>query len=142
MTPSAKEIIEQLKLTEHPEGGWYRETWREESNDKSRGLGSMILYLLAKGQKSHWHRIDATEIWIHQGGGKLDLHKWNGDGPVVTQTLGSDYANGNVPQAVIQPHEWQAAETESEYVLIACTVIPGFTFDTFEMAPAGWAPNA
>lgn len=141
MTSSAEEVVERLNLKPHPEGGWYRETWRDQQGGDSRGRGSLILYLLSRGQKSHWHRIDATEIWLYQGGGSLHLHKWKGDSPVVTETLGSDLSNGEVPQAIIEPHEWQAAETDSDYVLVACAVVPGFSFAEFDMAPPGWSPN-
>lgn len=137
----AQDIINQLGLIPHPEGGWYRETWRDQrAGSDERGCASLIYYLLERGQRSHWHKIDATEIWLHQGGGTLRLHTWSG-GDVTTRHLGQGLADGEVLQACVEPGEWQAAETDAAWVLVGCMVAPGFTFSEFEMAPPGWEPH-
>lgn len=137
----AQDIINQLGLIPHPEGGWYRETWRDQrAGSDERGCASLIYYLLERGQRSHWHKIDATEIWLHQGGGTLRLHTWSG-GDVTTRHLGQDLADGEMLQACVEPGEWQAAETDAAWVLVGCMVAPGFTFSEFEMAPPGWEPH-
>ncbi|GAJ30827.1 cupin domain-containing protein [Acidomonas methanolica] len=138
---TARDVIDRLGLAPHPEGGWFRETWRDPAQDGDpRGRASLILYLLEHGQRSHWHRIDASEIWLHQGGGRLSLLTWSG-GAMTTRYLGADLAGGELPQAVVAPGEWQAAETKADWALVACMVVPGFTFSGFEMAPPGWEPH-
>jgi predicted cupin superfamily sugar epimerase len=133
----AAELVAQLGLEPHPEGGWYRSTWRDEPADGSRGEASSIHYLLEAGQRSHWHRIDATEVWLHHEGGRLEL-SIEGHDPVV---LGPDHAAGQVLQAVVPPGAWQSARPLDEHVLVSCVVVPAFTFDTFELAPEGWSPG-
>ncbi|MFT8896450.1 MAG: cupin domain-containing protein [Acetobacter sp.] len=138
---NAQDIITQLGLAPHPEGGWYRETWRDRHfGHDERGCASLIYYLLERGQRSHWHKIDASEIWLHQGGGTLRLHTWSG-GEITTRCLGQDLADGEVLQACVEPGEWQAADTDADWVFVSCMVAPGFTFSEFEMAPPGWAPG-
>ncbi|MBO1324455.1 cupin domain-containing protein [Acetobacter sp. TBRC 12305] len=138
---TAQDIINQLGLIPHPEGGWYRETWRDRhTGGDGRGCASLIYYLLERGQRSHWHKVDASEIWLHQGGGTLRLHTWSG-ADVTTRRLGQDLAEGEVLQACVEPGEWQAAETNAAWVLVGCMVAPGFTFAGFEMAPPGWEPG-
>jgi hypothetical protein len=132
----ADEVIERLALEPHPEGGWFRSTWRDEPADGSRGRASSIHYLLEAGQRSHWHRIDAVEAWLHHAGGALEL-SIEGRPPVV---LGHDHAAGQVLQAVVPPGAWQSARPLGAYVLVSCVVVPAFTFDTFELAPDGWSP--
>jgi predicted cupin superfamily sugar epimerase len=110
---TAQDMIGRLGLAPHPEGGWYRETWRDQTDSADeRGHASLIYYLLEHGQRSHWHRIDASEIWLHQAGGTLCLHTWSG-GEVITRRLGHDLANGEVLQASVEPGEWQAADTDA-----------------------------
>ena len=130
-------LIAILGLAPHPEGGWYTETWRAEAPDGGRPVGTAIYFLLAAGQRSHWHRVDATEIWHHYAGAplRLEIHP-------DTVTLGPDLAAGQRPQAIVPPEVWQAAETTGAWTLVGCTVSPGFTFDGFELAPPGWAPPA
>jgi len=137
----ASDVIARFGLMPHPEGGWYRETWRAQAAPGERAAGTAILYLLERGQRSHWHRIDASEIWLHQSGGPLILHMWS-DGPVRTHRLGGRLLEGDAPQAVVPPDVWQAAELppEADWALVACVVAPGFTFETFEMAPPDWSP--
>ena len=139
-------VIERLGLTPHPEGGWYRETWRATVGPDmtgGRAAGTAILFLLEAGQRSHWHRIDATELWIFQAGAPLVLKTAAGDaGPVAEVRLGADVLAGEAPQHVVAPGAWQAAEASANgWSLVACVVVPGFEFAGFEMAAAGWAPG-
>jgi uncharacterized protein len=134
-------IIDLLGLRPHPEGGWYAETWRDDGGDGGRGAGSAIYYLLAAGQRSHWHRVDATEIWHHYAGAPLVLSVHAADAPARDIVLGDDLAAGQVPQAVVPIDAWQAAETSGPWTLAGCTVSPAFTFDGFELAPPGWSPR-
>ncbi|GBQ66361.1 cupin superfamily protein [Ameyamaea chiangmaiensis NBRC 103196] len=137
---TARAIIDALALSPHPEGGWYRETWRDaDPATGPRGRASLIHYLLERGQRSHWHRIDATEIWLHQGGDALRLLTWEGAAR-RTQILGPDLADGQRAQGVVPPGAWQSAEAVGDWVLVSCVVSPGFSFDAFEMAPDGWQP--
>jgi uncharacterized protein len=134
------DILRRLGLRPHPEGGWFAETWRHEGGAGGRGAGTAIYYLLAAGQRSHWHRVDATEIWHFYAGDPLHLRIHNGDGPTTEFTLGADLAGGQVPQAIVPEGAWQAAEPAGRWTLVGCTVSPGFTFEGFELAPAGWSP--
>lgn len=142
--PTAREMIESLGLEPHPEGGWYRETWRAPpASEGARSAGTAILFLLASGQRSHWHRIDATELWLHQAGAPLVLRTARGDrgeGGVAEVRLGPDPTAGHAPQHAIRPHQWQAAEASDGWSLVACVVVPGFEFSGFELAPPGWSP--
>ena len=135
-------VIDHLGLRPHPEGGWYAETWRHDPGDGSRAAGTAIYYLLAAGQRSHWHRVDATEIWHFYAGDPLRLRIHHGDGPTDDVVLGTDLAAGQVPQAVVPPGAWQAAEPTGAWSLVGCTVSPGFTFEGFELAEPGWSPPA
>lgn len=137
---TAQAIIAKLDLRPHPEGGWYRETWRAPAFEGERGAGTGILYLLAAGERSHWHRVDAAEMWIFQAGSPLLLHTSWGEGR-TTARLGADILAGDAPQHVVAPHQWQAAEPAGPWALVACVVIPAFDFAGFEMAPPGWAPT-
>jgi predicted cupin superfamily sugar epimerase len=134
-------VIERLALQPHPEGGWYRETWRGEAGEGGRGAASSILFLLEAGQRSHWHRIDAAELWLHQGGGALTLSRAEG-GRSADVRLGPDFLAGDLPQAVVAPGQWQAARALDRWALVACVVAPAFEFARFELAPSGWAPGA
>lgn len=136
MTRSAAEVIARLDLQPHPEGGWYRETWRAPAPEGQRAGGTSILFLLEAGQKSHWHRVDAAELWIFQDGAPLTLRTAPVGGPVVEVLMGREHAL----QHVVQPGEWQAAQAGEGWALVACVVVPGFEFAGFEMAPPGWEP--
>ena len=140
MDADVRAVIERLDLAPHPEGGWYRETWRAEAGDGERGACTSILFLLEPAQHSHWHRVDATEIWLHQGGGHLTLSTEH-DGQVVATRLGPDWLSGDVLQAVVQPGQWQAARAGDRWALVACVVAPAFEFAGFELAPTGWRPG-
>lgn len=138
--PAVADIVDRLGLVPHPEGGWYGETWRHRPADGGRGAGTAIYYLLAAGQRSHWHRVDATEIWHFYAGDPLRLGIHAGDGPPVDLALGPDLAAGQVPQAIVPEGAWQSAESTGAWSLVGCTVSPAFTFDGFELAPPGWNP--
>ena len=135
------QIIARLGLKPHPEGGHYAETWRDQPEGGGRGAGTAIYYLLRAGERSHWHRVDATEIWHFHAGEPLVLRlsdTGRGERAVI---LGPDIAAGQVAQVVVPPHVWQAAEPVGEWTLVGCTVSPSFEFDGFEMAPVGWTPG-
>jgi len=140
MTASA--LIRKLGLSPHPEGGWYRETWRAVASDGERAGGTAILFLLEEGQRSHWHKVDAAEIWLFHAGSSLGLSTSASDsGPVRTLRLGNDVLAGETPQHVIAAGEWQAAEADRGWALVSCVVVPGFSFDGFTLAPPRWLPG-
>lgn len=126
---TAEDVVSRLGLEPHPEGGFYRETFRD-------GASTAIYYLLRAEDRSAWHRVThAAEVWHHYAGAPLELRM---PGRVIR--LGADLAAGEEPQAVVPPGVWQSARSMGEWVLVGCTVAPGFRFDRFEMAPAGWEP--
>ena len=140
MTDAAS-LIQALDLQPHPEGGWYRETWRAEAAEGGRASATAILFLLEQGQRSHWHTVDATELWLFHAGSALRLDTAASDaGPIVTARLGSDIAAGEQPQIRIAPGEWQSAEADRGWALVSCIVSPGFEFEGFTLAPPGWRP--
>ena len=141
MNPEAQALIDALGLLPHPEGGWFRETWRDTPADGGRGVGTAIYFLLAAGERSHWHRVDAAEIWHHYAGDPLALGIADGPAHRVV-TLGSDLAAGQEPQAVVPPRAWQAARPLGAWSLVGCTVSPAFEFDGFELAPPSWRPES
>ncbi|CAN5410135.1 cupin domain-containing protein [soil metagenome] len=139
--PSAAEIIAQLGLAPHPEGGHFRETFRDPGVDATgRSLSTAIYFLLAAGERSHWHRIDAVEIWHWHAGAPLLLEIADA-GDIRTLRLGADIAAGELPQGIVPPQAWQAARSTGDWTLVGCTVAPGFDFATFELAPPGWMPS-
>ncbi len=139
--PTAAEIIARLDLKPHPEGGYFRETFRDPRLDANgRSVSTAIYFLLARGERSHWHRIDAVEVWHFYAGSPLTLEIADGDGRRVV-TLGSDLAAGNLPQAIVPARAWQSAESSGDWTLVGCTVAPGFDFATFELAPRDWKPS-
>ena len=137
--PDAAEIVELLGLEPHPEGGRFAETWRD-TRSAGRASGTAIYFLLTEGERSHWHRVDAAEIWHHYAGAPLRLST-AGETGVRSRILGPDLVAGERPQLVVEPHEWQAAESLGPWTLVGCTVSPGFEFAGFELAPADWSPN-
>ncbi len=142
-TTTVATVIERFGLRAHPEGGWYAETWRADAHDKERPTASAILYLLAAGERSHWHRVDAAEIWQYSAGDPLELRVWAGDGgAVVTHSLGSGMSPGEAPQVVVPAGAWQAARPLGAWTLVGCIVSPAFDFAGFELAPDGWEPLA
>ena len=138
----ARDLIEALGLRPHPEGGWYRETWRADAAPGERASATAILFLLEEGQRSHWHKVDATELWLFHAGSPLRLLTAARDaGPVVEARLGGDVQAGEQPQLRIAPGEWQSAEADRGWALVSCIVSPGFEFEGFTLAPPGWSPG-
>lgn len=137
-------IMAELGLRPHPEGGHYAETWRAGAEAGSRPAGTAIYYLLRAGERSHWHRVDADEIWHFYDGDPLALSIAGGSGDVAPErhVLGPDLAQGQRPQLVVPAGAWQAAEPLGAWTLVGCTVSPAFEFDGFELAEAGWEPGA
>jgi uncharacterized protein len=129
---TASALIAHLQLRPHPEGGWYRETWAG-PEVLGRASGTAILFLLRAGERSHWHRVDADEIWHFHAGAPLKLRLGATASRVVR--LGPDVLRGDTPQAVVPAGHWQAAETTGAWTLVGCTVSPGFRFEGFELAP-------
>lgn len=138
---SAAEVIRLLGLVPHPEGGHYRETFRDQRGTANRSASTAIYFLLAAGERSHWHRVDASEVWHWYGGAPLALKFWEEGQNVRTVRLGFDLPNGERPQAVATAGVWQTAETLGEWTLVGCTVAPAFQFEGFELAPPGWEPG-
>jgi predicted cupin superfamily sugar epimerase len=139
MAPTADQIIALLGLRPHPEGGHYRETFR--APDAPRGAGTAIYFLLKAGERSHWHRVDADEIWHYYAGAPLELSLSEDGRKVHHRRLGSDFGIGEEPQAVVPRHVWQAARSLGRWTLVGCTVAPAFEFKGFELAPPDWAPR-
>lgn len=135
LTPDPDAVIAELGLEPHPEGGHYRETWRD-PGDGGRGSGTAIYYLLKAGEVSAWHRIDATEIWHHYAGAALAL-TLRAEAKETRLILGDDVAAGQRPQVVIPAGAWQTAESLGAWTLVGCTVSPAFEFSGFELAPEG-----
>ncbi|MBB5694158.1 cupin domain-containing protein [Muricoccus pecuniae] len=135
----AAAVIAALGLRPHPEGGHYRETWRDAPPGGERGAGTAILFLLAAGERSHWHRVDAAEGWHWHAGAPLALRISDG-GPPATRRLGPDMGAGEELFAIVPRGAWQAAESLGAWTLVGCTVSPAFLFEGFEMAPPGWEP--
>ena len=137
----ATRIIERLGLRPHPEGGWYRQTWVAAGGTAGDGrpAGTAILFLLKAGERSHWHRVDADELWLWHAGAPLVLRLSATDrGPVEAMRLGPDVLAEEAPQLCVPAGHWQAAETTGAFTLVSCTVSPGFRFEGFELAPPGW----
>jgi len=137
---SAAQVVELLDLQPHPEGGHYRETFRDPDGAEGRGACTLIYYLLAKGERSHWHRVDAVEIWHWYAGAPLVLSVAEEGQAEKFHRLGSDLPSGDRPQAVVPAFAWQAAESLGDWSLVGCTVAPAFRFEGFELAPKGWHP--
>lgn len=138
---TAAAVIRLLNLKPHPEGGHFREMFRDERQvDGEHAASTAIYFLLARGERSHWHRIDAVEMWHWYAGAPLELEIAQGEGRNERVTLGNDLASGQRPQAVVPAHAWQAAQTLGDWTLCGCTVAPGFEFKHFELAPKGWSP--
>ena len=140
MDPAA--IVAALGMRQHPEGGWYAETFRD-APEGGRGHSTAIYFLLEHGQISAWHRVrDAAEVWHFYTGAPLALSIHEDGGPVARLVLGPDLAAGQRPQAVVPANWWQAAESLGDWTLVGCTVAPGFDFSAFELAAPGWEPAA
>lgn len=139
MTPA--EIIALLELRPHPEGGHYRETFRDPRTVDGRSVGTAIYFLLSAGERSHWHAVDAAELWHFYDGAPLELQIADAAG-LRTVILGPDLAAGQRPQAVVPTGAWQAAASTGGWTLVGCTVAPGFEFEGFDLAAPDWSPPA
>jgi predicted cupin superfamily sugar epimerase len=134
---SAQALVARLGLAPHPEGGWYRETWRAGQDSGARSPGTAILYLLEAGGRSHWHTVDADELWLWHAGAPLALlTAVDATAPVERRLL-----DGLDPQGLVPTGHWQAAEANDGWVLVSCVVVPGFDFAGFALAPPNWAPG-
>ena len=141
MAPTADEIVARLGMQRHPEGGYYVESYRHHGQAGDRGACTAIYFLLPEGERSHWHRIDAVEIWHWYAGAPLLLGIAPPDQPRWEVVLGNDLCNGQTPQAVVPVRAWQEAVSLGAWTLVGCTVAPAFDFAGFELAPAGWIPD-
>ena len=140
-TLDADEIIRLLALKPHPEGGHFVETWRHRPDGGGRGAGTAIYFLLAEGERSLWHRVDATEIWHYYAGAPLLLSVSLGAGHLETLTLGPELFAGQRPQGVVPEGAWQSACSTGSFTLVGCTVSPAFVLSGFEMGPPGFDPS-
>jgi predicted cupin superfamily sugar epimerase len=147
---SADDVIRLLDLKPHPEGGHFRETFRDRqlliaagggAGAAGRAASTAIYFLLARGERSHWHRVDAVEIWHWHTGAPLELEIATPDVRIERLTLGNNLAAGERPQGIVPAHAWQAARSLGDWTLVGCTVAPGFEFSGFELAPEGWKPQ-
>lgn len=127
----AAALIARHELVPHPEGGWYRETWRAKPAAGGRAAGTAILFLLDRGQSSHWHKVDADELWFWHAGAPLELSV---DVRLIT-------LDGAAPQALVPAGVWQAARPVDGWSFVSCVVVPGFDFAGFTLAPPGWSPD-
>lgn len=140
MTGDAAAVIAALGLQPHPEGGWYRETFRAPATG-ARSAVTAIHFLLEAGQQSHWHRVDADEIWCWHAGSPLALGIAPGAGGAACwQSMGGDVLSGAAAQLVVPAGDWQAARAGAGWALVSCVVAPGFDFAGFVLAPPGWSP--
>ena len=137
-----RDLIARLALRPHPEGGWYRETWRAPAPPGERAAGTAILFLLEADQRSHWHRVDADELWFWHAGAALALSVApDGKASPVVHRLGPDVPGGALPQFRVPAGAWQAAAALGGWALVSCVVVPGFEFAGFELAEPDWAPG-
>ncbi|HEY4123828.1 MAG TPA: cupin domain-containing protein [Rhizomicrobium sp.] len=137
----AERLVRELELTPHPEGGHYRETFRDAPGSDGRALSTAIYFLLQAGEVSRWHRVDAAEIWHYHRGSPLELKIADGSGAPQCFVLGADIEHGERPQIVVPPYAWQSARSLGDYTLVGCTVAPGFEFSKFELANEGFEPD-
>ena len=138
---SAGSLVLLLELKRHPEGGWYRQMFQDNPTPDGRAKSTAIYYLLEGGDLSHWHRVDAAEIWHYYAGAPLELNVSPDGKEKTSQILGIDFATGQRPQIVVPTGQWQSARSLGDWTLCGCTVAPGFEFDGFEMAAPDWEPG-
>ena len=137
---AAKDVIFTLGMQRHPEGGWYAQTFEDETRRDGRARSTAIYYLLEAGDASHWHRVDAVEVWHYYAGAPLKLRISDGTS-IDEHMLGADLDAGQRPQVVVPQAAWQAAVSTGEWTLVGCTVAPGFEFSGFELAEKDWEPG-
>lgn len=140
MIDEAERLIARLGLRPHPEGGHFVETFRDVPGPDGRARSTAIYFLLRRGERSHWHRVDAVEIWHFHAGAPLRLGIAPPSGAPAWHILGTQIAAGQRPQLVVPQGHWQSAESTGDYTLVGCTVAPGFEFSSFDLAPPGWEP--
>ena len=141
---TAQDIIDHLHLERHPEGGWYVQTFRDPEGPDGpnrRPHSTAIYYLLEGGDRSHWHTVDAVEIWHYHAGAPLELRLSDDGRSIRSVILGADLVAGQRPQGLVRKSEWQSARSLGDWTLVGCTVAPGFEFSGFIMAPPGWEPG-
>ncbi len=139
---TAEEVIAALGLEPHPEGGYFKEIHRADPlGAEGRSPVTSIYYLLREGERSHWHRIDTTEVWNFHGGAPMLLQIAEDGQPAQRHLLGTALDLGQRPQAIVPPRAWQSAEPQGHWSLVGCAVAPGFEFSAFEMAPEGRMPR-
>ena len=138
---TAEAVIDALGLQPHPEGGHYRETFRDPRTVEGRSVGTAIYYLLGLGETSAWHRVDAAEIWHWHAGAPLVITVSPNGHDASAHHLGPDLLRGQRPQFVVPAGHWQTATSLGAWTLVGCTVSPGFDFSGFEMAPPDWRPT-
>ncbi len=140
-TLTADAVIKSLELRPHPEGGHFRETWRDSPADGSRGAGTAIYFLLRAEEVSDWHRVNAAELWIWQAGSPLVLTTSPDGHDARARYLGSDLGLGHTPQLAVPKGHWQTAACMGRWTLVCCVVAPAFRFEGFELAPPDWRPT-
>lgn len=133
--PQADRLIALLDLKPHPEGGYFRETFRDAGGTRGRAYSTAIYFLLKAGEVSRWHRVDAAEVWHFYQGAPLELRVGKD-----IYVLGPNVDEAQAPQVVVPPQAWQSAKSLGDYTLVGCTVAPGFEFAHFELAPDGFEP--
>ncbi len=136
MTDAAA-MIARFGLSPHPEGGWYRETWRAQAEPGRRSPGTAILFLLEQGQRSRWHRVDADELWLWHAGAPLNLSIAAADDAPPAP----DMLHAMNPQVRVPAGHWQAAVADAGWALVSCVVVPGFDFAGFTLAAEEWSPG-
>lgn len=139
---TAADVIRLLELKPHPEGGHFRETFRDSDGADGRARSTAIYFLLRRGETARWHRVDAAEVWHWYAGAALELRLSGGGEETQVLLLGPGLAGGERPQAVVPAGAWQSARSLGDWTLAGCTVAPGFEFAGFEMARDGWEPGA
>ncbi len=138
----ARDVVRILDLKPHPEGGFYRETWRSDvALANGRAAGTAIYYLLDVDSYSHWHRVDADEIWHFYAGAPLALSVSADGRDAEARHLGPSLGAGQHPQLRVPAGWWQSAVSLGAWTLVGCTVSPGFDFSGFELAPKDWRPS-
>ena len=137
----AEQVIAALGLAPHPEGGLFRETFRDAPRAGERGASTAIYYLLRAGEVSRWHRIDAVEVWHWYAGAPLLLSLSQDGRRCETLRLGGALAVGERPQAAVRAGAWQSARSLGAWTLVGCTVAPAFQFAGFELASESWEPG-
>jgi predicted cupin superfamily sugar epimerase len=138
---NAADIISALDLAPHPEGGWFREIFRDKTAAPGRAPSTAIYFLLESDQVSHWHRIDSVEVWHWYAGAPLRLDISSSGEAIQSSTLSPNLADGHRPVGIVPAHAWQSAQSLGDWTLVGCTVAPGFEFSEFELAPPGWTPS-